>query len=772
VALALTAPAGSTDSPPVLAPSPGAERSWPGIETGLLNLKGAHTPSHPRLVPRERLVRRLLDAREVPVALLVAPAGYGKSTLLSEWALRDERPFAWVTLEPADNDPTTLLSAIALALDAVEPIGWEVFEALSSQRSDAATVALQRLARVLGGREVPCVLALDDVQVLTAPASRRAVIAIGQALLPLSQLALAGRSDVGLPVGRLRAQGSSLELRADQFAMTRSEAAGLLERAGVELAPEEVVSLVRRTEGWPAGLRLAALALGGRNGNRPPVEDFAGDDRFVSEYVQEEFLSGLSAEELEFVLATSVLQQLSAPLCDAVLQRDDSASMLARLSHSNAMLVPLDRTDTSYRYNELFGDALRSELRRREPGRKAGLHRLASDWYEEHGDGAGAIDHAIEAHDVERAGRLLWGNVLRQVGRGNDTAMRGWLGRFTEEELSGSPMLALAAAGCCLGTGGLYEAQRWTALAGGAAEATGTVEAGVAIMHAAIGQQGVARMGSDASRGRALLEEASPWHPVCLFLEGVARHLAGDRNRARELLQEGAHRAAVSAPIFQALCLAQMALLAAEEGDHERAMILSSRAGAQVKRCRLEECPLIALVAAVSAAVKAERGRVEEARLDLRHALELLGEITEPSPWYEIECRVLLARATLRLNGLTAARELLDSAAPALRRTPDGGALADWFASARAEVELALDATAEVDWSLTTAELRVLRYLPSHLSFRQIAERLFVSPNTVKTHARGIYRKLGVSCRGGAVECARDAGLVGLVEPVGGEVER
>jgi LuxR family maltose regulon positive regulatory protein len=276
-------------------------------------------------------------------------------------------------------------------------------------------------------------------------------------------------------------------------------------------------------------------------------------------------------------------------------------------------------------------------------------------------------------------------------------------------------------------------------------------------------------MSSDASRARVLLDEGSSWHPVCLFLEGVAQHLAGDRDRARELLQEGAHRAAVAAPMFQALCLAQLALLATEEGDLERATILSTRAGAQVKRCRLEQCPLVALVMAVSAAVRAERGRVDEARVDLRHALELLGEITDPSPWYEIECRILLARATLRLNVLTAARELLEAAAPALRRTPDGGVLAEWLGEARGEVDLALDSTAEVDWSLTTAELRVLRYLPSHLTFRQIAERLFVSPNTVKTHARGIYRKLGVSCRGSAVECARD---VGLVELVGGEVDR
>ena len=177
---------------------------------------------------------------------------------------------------------------------------------------------------------------------------------------------------------------------------------------------------------------------------------------------------------------------------------------------------------------------------------------------------------------------------------------------------------------------------------------------------------------------------------------------------------------------------------------------------------------MTALVVAVSAAVRAQQGRAEEARADLRHALALLGEIVDPSPWYEVECRILLARATLRLNGLTAARELLAMAAGPLSRTPDAPLLEGWIDEIRAEVDLALDSTAESDWSLTTAELRVLRYLPSHLSFREIAERLFVSPNTVKTHARGIYRKLGVSCRGSAVDRARDAGLIGVA---GGEVE-
>jgi LuxR family transcriptional regulator, maltose regulon positive regulatory protein len=273
-------------------------------------------------------------------------------------------------------------------------------------------------------------------------------------------------------------------------------------------------------------------------------------------------------------------------------------------------------------------------------------------------------------------------------------------------------------------------------------------------------------MGSDASRAGALLEDGSPWHPVCLFFEGVARHLTGDRAVARQQLQEGAHRAAVSSPLFQTLCLAQLALLALEEGDQERATTLAARAGAQIERCGLDEAPMVALAIALSARLRAELGRMEEARAEQQRALKLLGEIADPSPWYEAECRFLMARVALRLNGLTAAREHLSKAGAALRRTPDAGVLTEWLETARADVDLALDSTAEADWSLTTAELRVLHHLPSHLSFREIAERLFVSPNTVKTHARGIYRKLGVSCRGGAVDRAR---VAGLVDPIGAE---
>jgi LuxR family maltose regulon positive regulatory protein len=760
VAQALTAPVSLKDSPSrPMSPAP-ARRQAGGVDTGLLQLKTRPPALRRGLVPRERLVQRLLDAQDMPVALIIAPAGYGKTTLLSQWSERDERPFAWVTLDADDNDPRSLLSAIALALDAVEPVGWDVFEALASPGAEGATVALGRLARSLGRREQPVVLALDDLHVLRTRESRRVVTTIWQAFGAGLQLALASRSDAVLPVGRLRAHGISVELHREDLAMTRSEASMLLHLAGLELAPEQALTLARRTEGWPAGLHLAALSLREQNGDRPDVEQFAADDRFVAEYIREELLSGLPRAQIEFLTRTSVLERLSPALCDAVLGRRDSADLLPRLARSNVLVAPLDRRDRSYRYHELFAKVLQAELLRLEPGRDVELHRRAGAWCAKHGETDLAIGHAIESHDVERAGRLLWDGAIGHAACGRHSEIWAWLDRFTDDEMAATPLLALVAAATSLAAGDLHEAERWRTLAGGVTDDTDLVRAGVALMDAGMGRSGAAKMGSSAAHAYDLLDETSPWRPLCRFLQGVASHLSGERDQARDWLREGAHRAAASAPMVQALCLTQLVLLAAEEGDHERAMTLADRATAQVRRCGLDQCPSLALPLAVSAELRAQRGQAGEATSEIREAFGLLTRITDPSSWYEAECRIVMARATLWLNGPAAAGELLDEARKSVDRTPDAPVLRRWLDEASARIDLARSSVAGDDWSLTAAELRVLHFLPSHLSFREIAERLYVSPNTVKTHARGIYRKLGVSSRANAVDCACGAGIV------------
>jgi LuxR family transcriptional regulator, maltose regulon positive regulatory protein len=730
-------------------------------EAGLLELKSRPAPARPGRVARPRLIRRLTDARDVPVALIVAPAGYGKTTLLSEWAESDGRPFAWVTLDPEDNDPKTLLSALAFALDDVEPVGWEVFEALASTRPDAATVALRRLVRSLSRRELPVVLALDDAHVVRTRESRQVLTAIWRAAGPGLQVALASRSDILLPVARMRALGTSIELRAGDLAMTRSEALAVLRCAGIELDREQTIALTRMTEGWPAGLSLAALALAEDAGSNPDVHAFGGDDRFVADYVHEEFLSGLSSVELDFLTRTSVLDRLSAPLCDAVLDRDDSARMLARLERSNALIVPLDRRRATYRYHELFAAALRAELGRREPDQGALLHRRASAWCALHGDSERAVKHSIEGRDPGRAADLLWDSALQHAARGDQHMVWEWLRRFGDRELADTPLIGLTAAGTALVAGDLYEAERWTSLARTVPDDADIVRAGLALMRAGLGRHGMAEMRTDAGRALELLGERSPWRPLCLLFRGVALHLRGDVEQARADLEDGAHLAAVSAPLVQALCLSQLALLEAGQDDLERATVLAGRATAQVRRCSLDDCPTAALVFAVSAELRARAGQMVESSRELRHALRLLTRITDVSPWYEVEAQLVAACTSLRLGGSVAAAQHLDCAARTLPRTSDAPVLRGWFDQASAQLDLVQRSADGAAWSLTAAELRVLRYLPSHLSLREIAERLFVSPNTVKTHARGIYRKLDVSGRGHAVDRARAAGLVG-----------
>ena len=756
MAQAVTAPvSGRHSQPPAL-----SGRHAVSVEPGLLQLKRRPARLHPTLVPRDRLVRRLLDACDLPVALIVAPAGYGKTTLLTQWSVRDVRPFAWVTLDSADNDPRNLLSAIALALDSVEPVGWEVFEALAADRPDKCEVALGRLARSIGSRRRPVVLVLDNLHVVRARESRRVVTALWDAAGPDVQLALASRSDAALPVARLRAQGRSVELRSRDLAMTRSEASALLRLAGLDLAPDQALSLARRTEGWPTGLYLAALALREQGAEQPDAATFAADDRFVTDYVREELLSDRTPQELEFLTRTSVLDHLSASRCDAMLGREDSGDMLARLARANVLLVPLDRRDRSYRYHALFVDVLRAELRRREPGREAELHRRASAWCAAHGERERAIEHAVAGGDIPGAAALLWDSALEHGARGDQGTISSWLDRFTDEQLASSPLLALVAAGAALMAGDLYEAERWTALASTTPGDADVVRAGLALMEAGIGRRGMAEIDASAARAGELLSDGSPWRPLCALLSGVALHLMGDRGEARTRLEEGGHRAAASAPLVQALCLAQLALLTCDEDDLERATTLAERGAAQVRRAGLEQSPMAAIPIAVSADLRSRRGQVDEATAELRQALGLLTRITDASPWYEAECRILLSRTALRLGGPGAAAELLDAAGRALDRTADAQVLRGWLDEALAEVDRALTSSPGEEWSLTTAEIRVLRFLPSHLSFREIAERLYVSPNTVKTHARGIYRKLGVSSRGHAVDRARGAGLV------------
>jgi LuxR family maltose regulon positive regulatory protein len=583
-----------------------------------------------------------------------------------------------------------------------------------------------------------------------------------------SRVALASRSEPMLKVGRLRANRALTEIGPRDLAMGTSQAAALFEMAGLHLAPVDVAALVRETEGWPAGLYLASVALRGQSDLPAAVARFGGDDAIVSEYLRDEVLSELDPDTVSFLRRSSILERLSGPVCDAVLRRRGSGQLLSSLASTRLLLVPLDRRQESYRCHSLLGEMLQADLRRLEPEEERRLHSRASDWYARRAVFDRAVHHAVAAGDTDRAADLLGTRAPAYVTQRRDAAMKGWLGSFTAEQIAARPALLLAAANSHLLNGELDEVQRLESAGRRTLRETppperpAALEAGVAILRATMAADGTDRMGEDAARAYDLEPEDSPWRAICCLLEGVSLHMNGDREAAERRLEQGVRRGAVAAPNVQTLCLAQLALIAVDRDDWEGAAALAARATAQVEHYALGQYPTSALVFAVSAVVQGRRGRVAEAQEDVRVAKRLLGQLTDFLPWYEAETCVALAVAELRLSDVAGARELLAEASRAARRTDGPVVLRRWIESAESRVESASSAAGGEAMLLTTAELRVLTFLPTHFSFREIAGRLYVSANTVKTQAHAVYRKLNAASRSEAVARAGELGLLDL----------
>src|SRR5262252_2867652 len=334
----------------------------------------------PGTVRRSSLIDRLALGESCPIVSVVAPAGYGKTTLLSQWAERSSQAFAWVSVDEGDNDPKVLLTYVASALDAIEPVGGRVFDALASSASSVPGSVVPRLGSAFASMTSPVVLVLDDVHLLHNSECRAALSVLADHVPGGSRLAFAGRDEPPVRVARLRTEGRILNVGPDELSLTLAEAAALLSAAKATLGEAAVAELHRRTEGWAAGLYLAALSLR-EGGSLEGAVSFSGDDRLVSAYLESEFLGRLSNRQRGFLTRTAVLERMSGALCEAVLDHPGSAAMLADLARSNLLLVPLDRRGQWYRYHHLFRDMLLAELERTEPEQIAALQRRAATWY-------------------------------------------------------------------------------------------------------------------------------------------------------------------------------------------------------------------------------------------------------------------------------------------------------------------------------------------------------------------------------------------------------
>ena len=536
----------------------------------------------------------------------------------------------------------------------------------------------------------------------------------------------------------------------------------MLEACGLRLDTGSVDALVEHTEGWPAALYLAALSLGAAENPNQRAREFAGDDRLVVDYLRDEFVATLDPEVAAFVNRTSILDELSGELCDAILESDGSAATLRSLARSNALVTPLDARDERFRYHALLREMLASELHRLDPREESNLHGRAAGWHAARGDYDRAVPHAIASGDVEAAATMIWSQAAPYASGGRQATLERWLGRFNVTQIESSAQLSLVRATCDLTAGNGAGVQHWTACALEAvAESPGseaeTVRVSAGLIEAAGSARDVAPMRAKAMRAFDLLRPEDPWRSICRLLEGVSHQLTDEPELARPALEDGARRGAVGVPSIHAICLAQLALMAIDGGDLAEAARLSGEATAQSELHGLGETPTQVIVPAVAALVAALNGKAGLASRYVKQACGLQGRLVGMSAWYQAEARIVIARALTRLDDVAGARAQLAAAARDLRQTPDAPKLREWVQQAWAEAD---SASLSGRWPLSPAELRLLHFLPTHLSFREISEELFVSPNTVKSQARSIYQKLGVSSRAEAVATARTAGLL------------
>jgi LuxR family maltose regulon positive regulatory protein len=472
-----------------------------------------HVPRGRRgLVPRPRLVGRLGRAGESALTLVSAPAGFGKTTLLTEWlaaAPAEGLPLAWLSLDPRDNDPASFWTYLVAALQTAEPgVGAGALAQLESAQAPMDTV-LATLINDLHALPAEVVLVLDDYHVIDAREIHDQMAFLLEHLPPQLHLVIATRADPALPLARLRGRGELAEIRASDLRFTPEESAEYLTGTmGLTLTARDVATLEGRTEGWIAALQLAALSMQGRDDVAGFIAGFGGDDRYVVDYLVEEVLHRQPEDVRRFLLRTSILSRVTGSLCDAVTGQDGGAAMLTALERSNLFLVPLDDHRRWYRYHHLFADVLHARLLDEQPDDVPELHRRASDWYERAGERSEAIHHALAGDDVERAADLLELALpaLRQGRR--EATLRRWLEALPDELLRVRPELSLAHAGTLLMYGELdgvetrlRAAERWVAARPDAGEAPAAAAAEDPLTRTIRGQIAVYRAAQARMRG-------------------------------------------------------------------------------------------------------------------------------------------------------------------------------------------------------------------------------------------------------------------------------
>ncbi len=721
------------------------------------------------MLRRARLLEMLDDDGGASFTLLNAAVGYGKTTLVRSWCTERPEAVIWLTLDSADGDPVRLWTHLGTAVERLgEGLGRRALSCLGVRGAPVETAVDELMNGLFGyGRRVTIVL--DDLHAVRSEVSVRSIAQAIERLPANARLLACTRSDPAIGLPRLRARGVLTEVRARELAFTVDEARELVAREGIGLSSESVELLVDRTEGWPAGLYLAALWLRDLDDPDGGVREFAGSARQVGDYLADEVLTALAPEIKDFLVRTSVLGRFAPELCDAVLGREDSDRVLAELARSNMFLVALDARGEWYRYHHLFGEVLQLEL-----GREAAreLRRRAAAWCSAHGLVEEAIEYAAAADDAEMVAELLIERHLEFIWGGRLGQFLGWVRWLPAELLVQHPVLPGAGAvAAALLAAPEVEVQRLLAVAERARLERPELwlpylEAGVEAARSQVIEGG--DVGAAVGHGRRAVAAAQEGADVlsvsALSCLAQALFFAGELDDTRRVALQTVKRPdAPDVPDGYVGSLGLLALVDAEQGWTESAEGWARQA-LTFAREHFQADSWVASPAHLGLALASVgTGRLDEAE---REALR--GERLRRSPQPTVghaHALLVLAQVRLARSRLARAEGDLERARRAIARFPDPGRLQALAASIE-QTLLAARANGgnrEHIEKPSPAELAVLRGLAAGLSRRQIGAQLYISLNTVKSHTRELYRKLGATSQ---TEAVARAEALGVLEPV------
>jgi LuxR family maltose regulon positive regulatory protein len=720
-------------------------------------------------VARTRLLENLQRATQRPVTLIAAPAGYGKTTLVTQWLASVYRPasVAWISLDMSDNEPVRLWTDIALALDRAGcVIARDIAGFIAASSPDMVAVVLPRIVDAIAALAEDLTVIVDDFDIVRSAECNEQIDFFVKHLPSNSHLVLITRADPTLRLGRLRAAGQLLEIRADDLAFNSEEASSLLVADGVHLSGDGLSELMRRTEGWPAGLYLATLSLTGRADPTEFVRHFSGNNRFIGDYLTEEVLSRQSQDVRQFILDMSIVDRFTAPLCDHMKGGHSSAKILRDLQHTNLFLIPLDAENRWFRFHHLFGAVARSALETEQPDRAVMLHGRAADWLSENGYVDAAVEHALAAGNSDNAASLVQASWMQYFDAGLGTTVGRWLRALEASPAANSTATVVTAAWMAALSGQQEEMHRrldqLNTVTDDAVLPDGTrsAESVVALIRGMFGFGGPVDMLASAQRATELETDGNmPAYALARAALGHANYVAGDLDAAADLLPKAAYSEAAPA-VVRILALAILSLTQTELGRLDRSHKSAAEAMEVVEARSLHALPSIAFAFTALGQSQAASGEIEKAMATLDHGLNLRRKVPGLSPWPTIHHLIVMGRVAIMADDLPLARRLLDEASSMMKQYPQG------MAHMNARLEALQKRLRESqnpglnNEHLTAREIDILRRLTGPQSLSEIASELYLSLNTVKTHTTSLYRKLGARSRSEAVKIGRERLLI------------